>query len=90
MQDSQDFTNLNLSNLLCTYFYPLLYLIAQLHAKVDPKRLKAEVNKALTVLFTKKRESSKESMERQEEKIQMTQFYSPSMFSIKIYFTYST
>lgn len=68
MQDSQDFTNLNLSNLFCSYFYLLLYLTPQPHAKVDHKRSIAEANKALTLLFTKKRESSKKSMERQEEK----------------------
>lgn len=68
MQDSQDFTNLNLSNLPCTYFDLLLYLTAQLHAKVDSKRLKAETDKAITLLFTKKRKSSKKRMERQEEK----------------------
>lgn len=68
MQNSQDITNLNLSSLFCSYFYLLLYLTAQLHAKVDPKRLKAEVKKAFSLFFTKKRESSKKSTERQDEK----------------------
>lgn len=74
MQGSQYFTSLNLSNLSCPCFYLLLYLTAQLRAKMDPKRLITEdkANKALTLLFTKKRVSRKESRERQEEKLHTT------------------
>lgn len=55
---SQDFMNLNFTNLSCPCFCLLLYPATQLNAKTVPKRLiaKDKAKKALVFVFVQKRE----------------------------------